>query len=130
MNATIGWVVAVVVALGAAYYIWFMPQTASAPVTTTTQGQTLGDYNYTCENGVKFTMTPAADVSSITLKAIGSAPFTTVTIPKVADGQYATSDGEVSFVGKGEGVTVTVGATTMTCNPVADSQNAPFNWGD
>ncbi len=124
-KTALGVVVALVVAGGAWY--WFSGQkgdAASAPA-----GGTFGTYAYSCDNGVMFDMTLSSNVSSVALKAKGAAPFTQVVLEQKSGTTYATEEGEVSLVGDGETVTLTVGAATMTCNPVPSQTEAPFNWG-
>ena len=128
MKTTIAWIVAVIVVAGAGYYIWSGMQTPSAQ-----KGATAGTYTYQCDSGVKFTMTPSADVSSVTIKPIGAAPFGEVTLGKVGDANVFMSnpnDAEFQLSGKGETITIALGAQTLVCNPVPDQNNAPFNWGD
>ena len=133
MNAKLLTLLVVVVAIGAvAYYFW--PMMAKAPATQSeTASQNMGTYAYICDNGVGFTMTPSANMSAVTLKSTTAAPFSEVTLNKQGDGNIYMSnpnDAEFSFEGKGETVTIALGAQTMVCHPVADPDNAPFNWGD
>ena len=108
---------------GGAWY-WYMGSEQS-----TMASDTFGTYAYSCDNGVKFDMTLSSTVSSVTLKAQGSAPFTEVVLDQKSHSTYATEEGEVSLVGDGEKIQLTVGAATMTCNPVPSADSAPFNWG-
>ena len=123
MTKTIIGVVAAVVVAGGGWY-WYMggeKQDIAA--------DTFGTYAYSCDNGVKFEMTLSSTVSSVALKAQGDAPFSEVVLEQKSGSTYATEDGEVSLAGDGEKVQLTVGAATMTCNPVPNADSAPFNWG-
>lgn len=128
-------IVGVIVLIGGVAY-WVAggephSQTTGAPVEQQQATDTMGSYSYSCDNGTQFTLTPSADASSVIIAAQGPAPFSTVTLGQVGQGQYASQDGEVSLGAQGEEVDVTVGAATMRCNPVpAGADQAPFNWGD
>ena len=132
MNGKVGWVVAIVVAVVAVGY-YFYPEFIKAPAIEQNTAQTYGTYSYQCDSGIKFTMTPSADISSLMLTATAPAPFSTVTLHKQGDGHVYMSDpndAEFALSGNGETVTISLGAQTLVCNPVADPNNAPFNWGD
>ena len=123
MTKTIIGVAAAVVVAGGGWY-WYMggeKQDIAA--------DTFGTYAYSCDNGVKFEMTLSSTVSSVAIKAQGSAPFSEVVLQQVSGSTYATEDGEVSLVGDGEEIQLTVGAANMTCSPVSNTDSAPFNWG-
>lgn len=70
------------------------------------------------------------DISSLALKAQGNAPFTEVVLDHKTGAVYGTEEGEVILIGEGETIELTVGAATMTCNPVPNDEMAPFNWGN
>ncbi len=124
MSKTAIGVVAAVVVAGGAWY-WYM----GGAVPEMSNDDVFGTYAYSCSNGVQFEMTLYSGLPSVALKAQGSAPFTEVTLDRVSGGAYATPDGEVALVGDGETINLTVGAVNMTCNPIPDGDNAPFNWG-
>lgn len=90
---------------------------------------TFGTYVYSCDSGVSFEMTLFSSSPSVALKAQGSAPFTEVVLEQQSGPTYATEDGEVVLVGSGEKIQLTVGATTMMCDPVPNGDMAPFHWG-
>lgn len=71
-------------------------------------------------------MALSSNVSSVVLKAQGNAP---VVLDQKFGSIYATEDGEVSLVGDGEEIQLTIGAANMTCNPVPNGDMARFNWG-
>ncbi|MDE2071620.1 MAG: hypothetical protein KGI70_02740 [Patescibacteria group bacterium] len=131
-----GWisvaVLAVLVGGGAWYYT-----SHKSELREYNQAQNMGTYPYTCANGAQFTMTPNADVAQITLSAGSQGMWTGDATLKAAsstagarfEGTSATGQ-KIVFVGAGEDVTLSVGSTTTTCNPVPDQNNAPFNWGD
>ena len=132
MNGKIGWIVAVVVAVVAVGY-YFYPQFLKAPtVSEQSNTQDLGTYNYECDEHVGFSMTPSADVSSIKIAATGGGaypPAVTLTKQSSTSGVLYTGGG-VTFAGKGETVTLGTGDSAINCSPVADANNAPFNWGN
>src|SRR3989344_119234 len=92
---------------------------------------TFGSYAYACDNGAQFTMTPAADMSSLSLKPGKGASFGAVTLVSAASSAGERYEGGgVVFVGVGEEVMLTVGGATLKCNPLPSQEMAPFNWGD
>ena len=124
-------ILAVVVALVVAGGAWFwytggLNKNRENPVTS----DLLGTYAYLCDNGVRFDMTLRYSVSSVVLKAQGAAPFTEVVLEQKSGGTYSTEEGEVTLVGEGETINLTVGAANMTCNPVLSGDMAPFSWGN
>lgn len=121
-KTAIGIVVAIIVAGGAWY--WYMGSQKQDMA-----ADTFGMYAYSCDNGVKFDMTLSNTVSSVTLKAQGNAPFSEVVLEQKSGSTYGTEEGEVTLVGNGEEIKLTVGAANMTCNPVPNGDMAPFNWG-
>lgn len=98
---------------------------------TAGNSETFGQYAYACDGGVEFTMTPAADMSSIELFPGAGAMFAKMTLtPDEAPGARYLAEG-VEFVGIGEEVQLTVGNNKlMVCNPKPSTDMAPFNWGD
>lgn len=125
MAKTIGGLIALVLVAAGGWYVY----THRSPADTT-EKYTLGTYSYACDNSVSFDMSPAEDLSAVKIVAKGEAPFTDFTLNRVSQSVYASEDGEVSFEGAGEGVTLTVGASTMRCNPIFNPETPPFNWGD
>lgn len=113
--------------------VWYLnTPIVSAPETEqSVQTETLGSYPYSCENGASFTMEPAADMSTIVLKDVAGAPFGTVTLSKSSEPSNRYVGGEdIVFSGRGETVTITTSNVTMVCNPEANQEEAPFNFGD
>jgi len=123
MTKTVIAVVVAVIVAGAGWY-WYMGGGNKDTAT-----DTFGTYAYSCDNGVVFDMTLYSNISSVSLKAQGNAPFTEVVLNQKSASTYATEDGEVSLVGSGEEITLTVGAANMKCNPIPNGDMAPFNWG-
>ncbi|MDB5225697.1 MAG: hypothetical protein JWL87_649 [Candidatus Adlerbacteria bacterium] len=124
MTKTLIAVVAALAVAGAGWY-WYMGGEKPDVVAD----DTFGTYAYSCDNGVRFEMTLFSNVSSVALKAQGSAPFSEVVLEQKSSSTYATQEGEVVLVGDGEEIKLTVGAANMTCNPVPSDDMAPFNWG-
>ena len=126
MPKTVIGVVAAVVVAGGAWY-WYMG--GAETDMSANSNDTFGTYSYSCSNGVKFDMTLYSNTPSVLLKAQGNAPFSEVTLNRTTGTTYATADGEVALMGDGETINLTVGANNMTCTPIPDGENAPFNWG-
>ena len=128
MKNLIGAVVVIIIVAGGYYfYVNGIPGTSSASTEAN-----LGTYAYACENGSQFTMSPSADMSSLSLVAGSQGMFRgTVSLSKVAsEAGQRYEGGGVVFIGAGEGVRLTVGSETTVCNPVPNTENAPWNWGD
>ena len=110
---------------------WLMQGAGSTPA-----AEDLGAYPYACENGAEFTMTPSSDMSSITLTAGSQGMFTGNVIlnqaTSTAGARYegSTAGNTVVFIGAGEGVQLTVGSETTTCDPKPNPDSPPWNWGD
>jgi len=94
----------------------------------------LGAYAYDCDNGSAFTLSPAEDLKTVQVAADAQGMFTgTATLRETEGTSYAgtASDGQsVALTGDGETVHLKVGSEQATCNPKADPDNAPWNWGD
>lgn len=89
-----------------------------------------GEYAYQCENGSQFSMTPSENMAEITLFAGSQGMFTgSITVHKMGDGNHYEA-GNVVFSGAGEEVMLAVGSESSVCNPVLNSEMAPWNWGD
>lgn len=85
-----------------------------------------GSYAYSCDNGAGFTMSPAADMSSIYLQSGNAGNILT----KVA-GTNARYEGDgIVLAGNGEAIVITAPGLQTSCMPVPDAENAPFNFGD
>lgn len=93
---------------------------------------TFGTYSYECDEHVAFTMTPAADMSTIAVAPSGTGSYP----PRVTlVNQNATSGvkyvgGGVVFTARGETVTLGEGDSAINCSPVPSQDMAPFNFGD
>lgn len=93
-----------------------------------------GTYSYECDEHVTFSMTPASDMSSVTITPTsGTFPPAATLAHKgagSAGGQVFESNG-ITFTGKGESVSIaSVGSDALNCSPVANQDVAPFNFGD
>lgn len=134
MNKTIlGIVVLVLVAAGGWYF--YQSQGARSAGEQAPAGDN-GTYLYICDNGSTFSMTPSLDVSSIKLEAGSQGMFTgTATLMQATSSAGARYEGtymnsKIVFVGAGEGVRLSVGSESTTCNPKPSQEMAPWNWGD
>lgn len=91
----------------------------------------LGTYAYECDEHVSFTMTPASDLSSISIKPIGgSYPPVSILKRQVTNSGARFESENLVLVGHGESIILGEGDDALNCSPVEDSQNAPFNFGD
>jgi hypothetical protein len=89
-----------------------------------------GEYAYQCEDGSQFSMTPSENVAEVTLFPGSGAKFTSsITVHKMGDGNHFEAD-NIVFWGAGEEVGLEVGSDSTVCNPVPNSEMAPWNWGD
>jgi hypothetical protein len=90
-----------------------------------------GAYSYVCVDGTEFKMSPAEDLSSITLVPGSTALFEQTTLSSAASDQGARFEGGgIVFTGAGESVHIVTDRQTLDCNPVLNQDMAPFNWGD
>lgn len=85
-----------------------------------------GSYTYTCDNGAGFTMSPAADMSSIYLQSGDAGNILT----KVANTNARYEGDGIVLAGHGETIVITGPGLQTSCTPVPDIENAPFNFGD
>jgi membrane-bound inhibitor of C-type lysozyme len=124
----------VVIIIGTLWY-FSTPSTAGAPSTETAQKSTTptsGSYQYDCDEHVSFTMAPSSDASSLVIAPVGNSTYpSTTTLARVATTSGALyTGGGIIFTARGETVTLGEGASAITCSPVTDQNNAPFNFGD
>lgn len=85
-----------------------------------------GSYAYSCDNGAAFTMSPAADMSTIYLQSGNAGNILT----KTAD-THARYEGDgIVLAGNGETIVISAPGLQTSCTPVPDAENAPFNFGD
>lgn len=123
----------VAIAAVAAGALWYTknPSGESAPRYTESNW---GAYAYTCDKGVEFIMTPAADVLSITIEPTQGMSFppksTLADSPTDTGRRFRNAD--LEFHGQGESVTLySVKDDIMyTCAPQPKPDEPPFNWGD
>jgi hypothetical protein len=143
---TIVGVIAALVVVGAAGY-WVSQGMPHSETYTTEQGaqvaptdnkplvqSSMGTYSYQCDNGADMTMTPADDMSAVSIGPNGmqsQGKIPAVTLAAAGNAQGARFEGSgVVFVGAGEEITLTYNGQTVHCNPLANPDMAPFNWGD
>ncbi|MBI5456944.1 hypothetical protein HY969_04385 [Candidatus Kaiserbacteria bacterium] len=139
MKNLIAGVILLVIIVGGGY--WYI-QNQTAPADTNMQAdesamqQDTDSYPYTCDNGSEFTMAPSDNLSTIQISAGSQGAFTgTATLASVASNAGARFEGShmgqnITFVGAGEEVQLTVGNALMICNPKPSQDMAPWNWGD
>jgi hypothetical protein len=129
----IGAAVVIAILFGGAY--WFMNMQPATPDKNQVAAGGFGTYAYECDEHVTFTMSPTSDMSSITITPSNGAaypPASTLAHKGAGPhgGQMYEGNG-VTFTGKGESVTITSARSApLNCSPVADPNNAPFNFGD
>jgi hypothetical protein len=106
---------------------WFMNNKAPAGESA----QDFGTYSYECDENVKFTMTPSADMSSIRVAPAGGGAYPPVSTLTKKEGTNARYEGNgVLFSGNGETVTLGEGDSAINCSPVPNPDSPPFNFGD
>jgi len=123
------YIVAALVVIAAIGGYWYMNYQASTD--SMMSAGDLGTYPYQCDTGGRFSMSPSADTSSITLIPKDASFAGTVVLSRISSTAGARYEGSgIVFIGAGEGVQLTVGNTTEICNPVPNSETPPWNWGD
>lgn len=91
----------------------------------------LGTYAYECDEHVAFEMTPASDLSSVTLKPISGSYPPAATLTKVPTNNGARFEGGgLVLVGHGESLVLGEGDNALNCSPAPSDTEAPFNFGD
>ena len=91
--------------------------------------ETFGSYAYECDEHVKLSITPAADMSFMKIAPVeGGAYPPAVTLMRVGARRY--EGGGVVFTARGETVTLGEGDSAINCSPVPNPDEAPFNFGD
>ena len=126
MNKLLVWAVIIIIIIGGGY--WYMQSTSDSALSGD-----MGSYAYTCADGSAFSMTPAEDMSELSLMAGAGAKFSgTIRLAKMGDGNhFETTSGQLVVVsGAGEEMQLTVDNVMTVCNPVPSSDMAPWNWGD
>ena len=129
----IGAVVVIIILIGGGY--WYMNMRPVTPDSKQVAAGGFGTYNYECDEHVTFTMTPASDMSSITITPASGATFPpAATLPHVGAGSQGGQmfeGGGITFIGQGERVSLgSAGSDPLNCSPVANPDAAPFNFGD
>jgi hypothetical protein len=128
MIKTLIWTAVLIIIIGGGYLYTQRSESDRAMMASS-----MGTYEYVCDNGSRFTMTPSDDVSEVQLTAGSQGMFTgTIRLARMGDGNhFETTEGPlVVFWGAGEEVGLEVGSESATCNPVPNSEMAPWNWGD
>ncbi|HEY4488591.1 MAG TPA: hypothetical protein VJB97_03675, partial [Candidatus Paceibacterota bacterium] len=121
------YIVAALVVIAAIGGYWYFSNQDAASVAS----GDMGTYPYQCDTGGRFSMSPSADMSSITLIPKDASFAGTVVLSRISSTAGARYEGGgIVFIGAGEGVQLTVGNTTEICNPVPNSETPPWNWGD
>lgn len=112
--------------------IYFVMQQKEEPEAKLPADETvLGSYAYTCTNGVTMRMEPSADVSTVRVMISGNGFPSEAILNRVETFSGARFEGaNMMFTGAGEEVSIVSGDVSAICNPVPDSENAPWNWGD
>ncbi len=124
MTKTLIWAVILILIIIGGWY-WYSTQSQSAMLASS-----MGSYEYMCDNGSGFTMTPSDDVSEVQLVAGSQGMFTgSIRLAKMGEGNhFETTSGQlVVFSGAGEEVQLTVGSESTVCNPVPSSDSPPWN---
>lgn len=128
------WAVVLLAVLIGGY--WLLQKDGAAPFGVQTSDG-MGSYEYQCENGSQFTMSPASDMRTITLSneaqfiggfVLRNEEYGTARYGGALNGM--SDDTPVTFVGAGEEVRLTIGSEATVCNPVPSQDMAPWNWGD
>lgn len=110
--------------------VWYSKNSAA---TAPAGGVGVASYPYECDEHVAFTMTTSDDMKTISIAptTAGAVYPPTVTLTqKAATSGVRYEGGGVVFTAHGETVTLGEGDSAINCSPVADPNNAPFNFGD
>lgn len=132
MNKSIVGAVIIILIGGA---VWYYTSGAKQESAELSEGSyNMGTYAYQCANGSQFSMSPSDDMSEIYIQPGAGASFQAATLAKMGEGnvfETVVTDGEnITLSGNGETVLLVVEDKETTCNPVPDTENAPFNFGD
>lgn len=92
----------------------------------------MGIYGYHCEDGTKFSMSPAVDMGTIRIvPATNFEPIPEAVLTKTESSVGAQYENEeITFSAQGETVTLSTALFTTTCSPIQVPDEAPFNFGD
>jgi membrane-bound inhibitor of C-type lysozyme len=125
-------VLLVLVAVGAAIFgvVWYIQPHSNAQ-TAQVSDENLGTYTYECDEHVQMSMTPSADMKTITVAPLsGNYPATTTLSQKRATTGVRYEGNGIILTARGEGVTLGEGDSAISCSPTPSADNAPFNFGD
>ena len=120
----------VILIVGGSLYMVSAQKTA-APTKEGTN-PTLGTYQYECDEHVKFSMTPSADMNSIHIKPSlsGVYPPESTLVKQASSSDVLYVGNGVALTARGETVTLGDGDSAIYCSPVQDPNLAPLNFGD
>lgn len=123
----------IIILIGGA--VWYYTSGAKQESAELSEGSyNMGTYAYQCANGSQFSMSPSDDMSEIYIQPGTGASFQAATLSKMGEGnvfETVVTDGEnITLSGNGETVLLVIENKETTCNPVPDTENAPFNFGD
>ena len=100
--------------------------------TLTIKPSNLGSYQYMCEGGATFAMTPVSDMSSIYVVPLGNSLYpatSTLLLGSAVSGPEYNGNDMVLF-GRGENIILSIKSSSISCSPIFDQNRAPFNFGN
>jgi hypothetical protein len=128
---SIGLLLVLVLLGGGAYYFFIQPKTEEPQGKLPADDTVLGSYAYECTNDVSMRMEPSADMATVRVMISGAGFPSEAILTHVESFTGARYEGaNMMFTGASEEVSIVSGNSSAICNPVPDSENAPFNWGD
>jgi len=125
MNWYIGFALVFVVVIVAVF--WYTSESAGQRMQVDVY--TWGTYPYTCDDDSTFDMSPAQDMSTLKLAFVDGRIFTLGKAEASSGVRYEGRENMV-FTAQGETVQLLSEQTTLTCKPVPNPDEAPFNFGD
>lgn len=123
----IGLVILLALIGGGVYYFTQQQPAGKLPA----QEAVMGSYAYECTNGVTMRVEPSEDMNTVRVMISGTGFPSEAILTHVESFTGARFEGaNMMFTGAGEEVSIVSGDYSAICNPVPDSENAPWNWGD
>lgn len=123
----IGLIILIALVGGGVYYFTQKTPAGKLPA----EEATLGSYAYECTNDVTMRMEPSEGMETVRVMISGAGFPSEAVLTHVESFTGARFEGaNMMFTGRGEEVELVSGDYVATCNPVFDSENAPWNWGD
>lgn len=114
---------------GGAYY--FLNQQAEPAGKLPAPENIAGSYAYECTNDVTLRLEPSTDLATVRVMISGAGFPSEGVLAHVESFTGARFEGaNMMLTGAGEEVSIVSGDHSAICNPVPDSENAPWNWGD